>query len=82
MNCKQLTSFPGQVRFISNHFIYAPLTSLLVPQQVVFEIIFVNLFALTTNIHHRVSEVELHAVRTEVCVYGLMCVPKCVLCAF
>ncbi len=57
-----------------SQFIYAPLISLLVPQQVVFEIVFVHLSALKTNIQHRVSEEELHAVCTEVCVHGLMCV--------
>lgn len=51
-----------------------------VRQQVVFEIVYVHLRVLKTNIQQCVSEEELHAVGTEVCVQRLMCVCVCVAC--
>lgn len=46
----------------------------LVQQQFVFEIVFVHLCVLKTNIGHCVSEEELNVVCTEVSVYRLVCV--------
>lgn len=58
---------------------YAPLTSLLVPQQAMFEIVFMDLFALKTNIQHCVSE-ELHHVHWSVFLQVDVCLKVCGVC--